>query len=492
MTLANLIVKAAGLLFKIPLTAMIGEVGMGYYSGAYTLFTWLYMLLAAGLPAASSMLISRLPLSRRNSGGYKIFRVSMLVFVPIGLIGSASLLLGAEPISALMRIESSRLSIIAIAPTLFFICQSAALRGFFQGHGEFGWHSVSQVVEAIGKAALGVALAYRALKGGASIAEAAAQAALGITVGVALGMVVLYLAMIFRKREASKPAELSTRRVASDLIRAALPITLSSSVMSLTNLLDTFIMTRCLHASGLSQTETAAIYGNYTSLAVPMFNLPPVIVAPIAVSLLPTLSEALALGANERAKRLVSSALSITVIISVPCAIGLSSMSEPILSLFFADDIAARGAMPLTLLAPSSALVCLLGVTNVILQASGHERVPLFAMLFGALLKLLVSYSLTPYLRELATPISTFVCYFAVLAISIAAIASRTPIGAIMNLKLFIKPMIIGALAVLCAVLVYPILNGRLAVLLAIGCAGVVYLILTWIFSREVLNEFRR
>ena len=53
MTVSNLTVKAAGLLFKIPLTALIGETGMGYFNSAYTLFTWLYMLSAAGLPAAA-------------------------------------------------------------------------------------------------------------------------------------------------------------------------------------------------------------------------------------------------------------------------------------------------------------------------------------------------------------------------------------------------------------------------------------------------------
>jgi len=479
MTAANLIVKAAGLLFKIPLTAMIGEEGMGYYSGAYTLFTWLYMLSAAGLPAAASMLISRLPEGRRRCGAMKIFRVSMVIFVPVGLVGSALLILGAGPISSLMKIEQSRLAIIAIAPTLFFICQSAALRGYFQGFGEFGWHSLSQIAEAVGKAALGVALAWRALERGCSTAEAAAWAAVGITVGVAAGMLVLYLAILIRRRERGLPDETPTRRIASQLMRAALPITLSSSVMSLTNLIDTLLMTRCLHAAGLSQAETAAIYGNYTSLAVPMFNLPPVLTAPIAVALLPSLGAAMAARDTARAKKLAQDALSATIFLAFPCAMGLSALSKPILALFFAPDVAERGAMLLTLLAPSSALLCMLGVTNTILQASGHERVPLFAMLCGAAVKLLATWTLTPVLERYAAPVSTLICYLTVLAISAAAIGALTPMGGIFAVRRMILPLVISTLAVLAAVMVRPIFTGRMSVLIAIAAAGFVYAVLS-------------
>ncbi len=471
MTVSSLIVKAAGLLFKIPLTSLIGEEGMGYFNSAYTLFTWLYMLSAAGLPAAASMLIARLPERSRRDGAMKLFTTALGIFTTVGIVGCGVLIFGSGPISHLMRVEDSAPAIAAVAPTLLFVCQSAALRGYFQGFGDLVPHSVSQVVEAVGKVALGVALAYHAVNEGKSIPVAAAYAAAGITVGVAAGMVTLYIAFLLSKKRGGDPDPTPRRLHAGRLIHAALPITLSSSVMSLANLIDSLIMTRSLHAAGLSQTETAAIWGNYSSLAVPMFNLPPVLTMPIAYALLPSLSAALALGARDKAEELTKNAVKTTAVIAIPCAVGLAAMSEPILLLFFADDVAERGAMLLTLLAPSSMLLCMLGLTNTILQASGHERVPLYAMLCGAAVKLGATWALTPLLGKYATPVSTFLCYLVSTVISVIAIASMTPLSRCMGLGAYLKPLTASALAVGAAVMVYPITG----TVVAIGIAACGY-----------------
>ncbi len=494
MTFSNLIVKAAGLMFKIPLTALIGEEGMGYFNGAYTLFTWFYMLSAAGLPTAASMLIAKLPEKRRQDGAMRIFKTSLSIFTLVGLIGCLILIFASGPISYVMRVENSRLAIVAVAPTLFFVCQSAALRGYFQGFGELKWHSLSQVVEALGKVGLGVALAYHAVETGKSVQVAAAYAAVGITVGVAAGMIVLYIAFLLKKKQSGE-RELTTRgALAKSLVKAALPITLSSSVMSLANLIDSLIMTRSLHAVGMSQAEVAAIWGNYSSLAVPMFNLPPVLTMPIAYALLPSLSSALSLKKHDKALKLTSDAISQTAFIALPCAVGMSVFAKPILSLLFADDVASRGAMLLTLLAPSSMLLCLLGVTNTILQASGHERIPLFAMLCGAVMKFIATWTLTPYFGKYATPISTFICYFTVIVISLAAIAFTTPLGRAVTFTDFLKPLIFAAIAVTFAAIAYPFAGTVIAVLIAaasyLGLTALVQIRPTRkINRRDVQNE---
>ena len=475
MTVSNLIVKAAGLFFKIPLTSLIGEEGMGYFNSAYTLFTWFYMLCAAGLPAAASMLIAKIPQKHRSDGALRIFRISLTIFTSLGLLGCLILIFASGPISHIMRVENSRPAIIAVAPTLFFVCQSAALRGYFQGFGDLKWHSLSQVIEALGKVSLGVALAYHAVESGQSIATAAAYAAAGITIGVAAGMLVLYIAFMLRKRPIGYPELTPTRVHARRLITAALPITLSSSVMSLTNLIDSLIMTRSLHAIGMSQAEVAAIWGNYSSLAVPMFNLPPVLTMPIAYALLPALSAALASGERKKADTLVYDAVRNTTLIAIPCAVGMAAMSEPILALLFADDVAERGAMLLTLLAPSSMLLCMLGLTNTILQASGHERVPLYAMLCGAAAKLTATWVLTPSLGKYATPISTFICYFTVMIISVIAIALLTPMKKAIGFKPCLKPLIAASLSVTLAVIIYPMTG----TLVAIASAAVGYFLIS-------------
>lgn len=550
LTVSNIIVKFAGLLFKIPMTALIGEEGMGYFNSAYTLFTWFYMVSTAGLPAASAMMISRALASNKYRETRRIFRLSLVIFLGLGIVTSSVMIFGADFFARLMKVERSAPAIIAIAPTLFLICQSAALRGYFQGCGELRPHALSQTAEALGKLALGVALARYAAGKGYSPELTAAWAAVGLTIGIAAGMLVLYMSLLFTKwlrnpelsgvgdmrvvdeprtiaaarsendtytysarsargndytynsrsantaRAAAKPravknADIQPRQAqpvasigatARRLISIALPITLSSSLMSLTGLIDTLIMTRRLHDIGLSQTETIAIYGNYTSLAVPMFNLPPVLIYPLTYMLMPKLA-ALLERDESRGLGLCKTIVSLTAMISIPAALGLCALSEPILGLLFEPEVAERGAMLLTLLAPSSFFVCILALTNTILQASGHERIPLFALTIGSVVKLVSSWALIPVLGKYGTPVSTFLCYFVICTISISAISSHTRLGQAFSPRLIAIPLINSTVAVTLAVIVEQAFRARIgarpAALAAIAIAVAVYLPLT-------------
>lgn len=459
MTVSNLIVKAAGLLFKVPLTSLIGEEGMGYFNTAYTLFTWLYMLSCAGLPTAASMIISRLPDKKRRSGAKRVFFTALMLFTLIGIVGCIILLAFSGPLSRLMRVEGAGIAIAVIAPTLFFICQSAALRGYFQGLGDLRPHSLSQTAEALGKAALGVTFAHYAVNSGKSVPEAAAYAAAGIVIGVAAGTVILYTSYFFSKKAHGDPCALPVGQTAKQLLKLSLPITLSSSVMSLSGIIDSLIMTRSLHSAGMSQAQTAAVWGNYSSLAVPMFNLPSVLTLPIAYALLPALTSALSSGDGEKARKLTRGAFETTAVISVPCAVGLSALSGPLLSLMFEDSVASRGAMMLTLLAPASMLLCVVGLTNTVLQASGHERIPLFAMLCGAAVKLASTRLLTPHLMQYATPVSTVLCYFAAALISFGAIARDPVLRAAVNPTAFVLPITVSAAAISAAAFICPVIG---------------------------------
>ncbi len=486
MTLSNLAVKAAGLFFKIPLTSLIGEEGMGYFNSAYTIFTWLYMLSCAGLPTASSMLIAKLPEEKRWHGASRILKISLILFTAVGAVGAVLMALLASPLSNLMRVENAAPAMLAVAPTLFFICQSAALRGYFQGFGQLAPHSVSQVVEAFGKLILGVALASYAVKMGRSAAESAAFAALGVTAGVVAGTAVLYFSKLFYKRAAGGKRDTEKASVyIKKLVRLSLPITLSSSVMSLAGLLDSFIMTRALHHAGASQAEAAAVWGNYSSLALPMFNLPSVLTLPIAYALLPALSSAMAIRDKKRAVKLTTDAVYQTVLLAVPCAVGMSSMSGPILRLLFDDEVAARGELMLSLLAPASMLLCLVGLTNTVLQASGHERVPLFAMVTGASVKLVTTFVLTPVIGKYATPISTFLCYLFAAIITTAFIAKKTPLGAAFRTRVYILPLFASALS--CGVSV--LLSAHAHALVSIPAAVIVYFGIMALFGKRSLRD---
>ena len=191
LTVASLLVKFIGVFYKVPLNHLLGSEGMAAFNAAYSIYTWLYTISTAGLPVAVSILISESRARNDTKRVKRIFRVTTVAFLLIGTLGTLLMALLARPISLYSSGGAAFYPMLAIAPALFFICISSAFRGYFQGFQEMLPTAISQVIEALCKVVIGVILAYYALKQGYSVAVAAAFSILGVTLGIAIGMVFL-------------------------------------------------------------------------------------------------------------------------------------------------------------------------------------------------------------------------------------------------------------------------------------------------------------
>ncbi len=503
LTISNLIIKAIGLLFKIPMHNLFGGDGMGYYNTAYQIYTAFYMISTAGLPVATSIMISESRSLGKIDQVKKIFKISLGLFFVVGFVGMALMIFGANFFSVyVIKNEPAALCIMAIAPTLFFVCLSSAMRGYFQGYQHMLPVAVSQLIEALCKLFLGIAFAMYALNKYGSdpggLKYVAAYAILGLTIGAGLGMVYLtFTKMLFKSdkydaeylessgedHEVTKSSQILKR-----LAIIAIPITISSSVLSITNLIDSVLIQNLLQTfRGMTPLEVTSVFGNYTTLAVPMFNLPPVLIYPISYSIVPLITAARTLGDNERAQRITESAMRVAILIGIPCAIGLASLSDPILSLFFRDRAAISStAHLLSLLAPSTFFLCVLSVTNAILQAYGHERKPLISMAIGAGAKIAFDFLLLILIGIEGTPISTFICYLTATVINIFFITKHTDLK-IRLTRVFLRPLfagiVCGAAAVGSRYLFAIFLPGKVATVLAILSAIGVYATLIFVIK---------
>lgn len=486
---SNILIKAAGLLFKIPLTHILDETGMAYFNTAYNIYAWFYMLTTAGLSVAVSMIVSE-NRAKANFGQIKIIlRTVLLLFFFVGLAGTLIMVFGADKFAELIKVPEASICIMAIAPSLFFSCMSSALRGYFQGFQIMFPTAVSQLLEALGKLFIGISIAsYTRNTLGMEVDRVAAFSLLGIAIGVGAGFLFLCGAKLFFNEkkyeneytalEGSANEIAGVKKVAAQIIKIAVPITISSSVMSLTNIIDTMLMTDRLMASGVSNLVAKEIYGNYTSLAVPMFNLPPVLIYSITYSVVPLISAALARREKENAKRYIHSSMKLTSLISLPCAIGLSVLSYQILSLFFKADHVEKGAGMLSVLAPSVFFVCMLAITTSVLQAAGKEKLPIISMLAGSAVKLAGSFFLIPVLGKYGTPASTFLCYLTTVVINMYFVVKHTGVRPRV-LEVYVKPLIS---CVLCGVSAAAVsyytrntLGLKLSTVLAILAAVIVY-----------------
>lgn len=503
LTVSNIVVKLIGLLFKIPMNHVVGDTGMGYYTSAYTIYTLLYMISTAGLPVALSKMVSESRAQGRIKESKRIFRLSVVLFAIVGFVSMAVMALTAKWYStAIIGAPPTYVCIYTIAPTLFFICITSAFRGYFQGYQQMIPTAVSQVIESACKLGIGITAAVYAINRGYEIHIVAAFASVGLTVGVILGTLFLagyklffkpgtydeeYISVVGESSLCEKNSALIAR-----LVRIAVPITLSASVMSLSNLIDAVLVQRLLQSAGMAQEAATTVYGNYTTLAVPMFNLPAVLVSPVGCSIIPLITVVNERGDRQRAKVIMESALRVSVIIGLPCAIGLTVLAGPILNLFYVAQSAEMATPLLMLLAPSSLFVCILTVTNAILQSNGHERKPLVSMLVGGVIKIAVNCLLIGKIGMAATPISTFVCYLAATVLNF--VFAFRDVGLVPDFrKVFWRPLAAGAVCGASAAIAYRLLSlalqAKIATAAAIIIAAVIYFICVMLFGAVTKDD---
>lgn len=495
-------VKIIGLLYKIPLMKYLGAEGMGYFNSAYEVYLLFCVIATAGLPTALSILISRAVAdeSAKDPQGRvaAIYRSSLVAFALVGAFGSALLTVASGAFAEMIGNSGAARSISAIAPSILFICIISALRGYFQGHGDMKRTAVSQVIEAAAKLLLGLSFALGALKRGKSVEEASAFAVLGITVGTVLSCVYLVISKKrFDRRRytdlgaTQKEKSLGASGIGGELLRIALPITLGTAVTSITRLIDTGLIMHRLQSIGYPESVANAMYGSFSTLALPFSNLAPSLISGVALTLVPLLSSSVKRGALKEQKSILEGAFRVTLIFAVPASFGISAFSKQILSIIYGakTDAVEISAPLLSVLGISVLFACLITTSNAVLQACGRVSKPIISTLVGAAVKLISGYILIgiPSINIMGAPISTLLCNLAVLMMNYYYMCKYvSPLEHILERALGAAAA--GAAAVGLSLCVYTLLQGvthsiTVSTLAAIFAAVAAYFLLIFAVS---------
>ncbi len=433
LTLSALIVKVIGLLYRVPLLRVLGTEGMGYFNTAYELYALFCVIATAGLPVAMSVLIS----TKTETGSWlhadRIFRLSRVVFLVVGAVGTGLLWGLAGAFSSLLGNPKAAVCMRAIAPTVFLICLSSAHRGYFQGRAHMTPTAVSQVVEAGGKLILGLLFAFYARTTGCDLPMTAAWAVAGVSVGT--GLSVVYLALhkrIYDRRCPPSGEGMPAGKVLSSLAVIAVPATLSAGVIGLAKCVDLSLILRRLQDVGYTVAEANAAYGCYSTLAVPVFGILPSLATSVSMSVVPALSTARGNGAGpSEVRKTATAALRVTLLFAIPASLGLAVFSEDILALLFAGqpDAVAEAAPWLSCLALSIPASCLVTVTGGMLQSAGRADRPLISMLVAVVCKTLVAYLLLGVegIGMLGAPISSLLCDTVIVALNLVFLYRTAP-----------------------------------------------------------------
>lgn len=490
LSLAGVIVKIMGAFFRIPLSNLIGSIGMGYYQVVYPIYTLFLTLAVAGFPTALAKLVSEQRAVGDFKGANKTFRISYTVLFITGLISFSIFFFGAEFISTvILKNSGAYAAMVAISPALLFVPLMSSYRGYFQGRRDMTKIAVSQVIEQFFRVSLGLFLGYMLMK-----SYGPEMGAAGGVLGAAIGgfASAAFLIYIYLRNTKERKAEIahsshikteSTGTILKKLLYVAIPITIGACVMPLVNMVDSVIVVRRLQVAGFDIDMANSLLGQLSGMAIPIVNLPVVIDQAIGMSLVPSISEAYALNQINRARKEAKTGLKTILLVVLPCTFGLAALATPIMSLLF-PSIEATGTASLgTLLfvvAPSAIFLGLVYAQNGILQGMGKPMVPVMALLVGMLFKVVISYTLTGIasVNIIGSGIGTVSAY------AVASIIEFIYIKKHMQLKLSPKEFIIKPLLTVITMFVvvklsYGVtvgfLGNALATLISISIGGIVY-----------------
>lgn len=438
------IAKALGAVFKIPLTNMLGGVGMSYFSCAYSLFMPVYALTVTGLSSAVARMAARSAALGMYDNIRRIRRTAHLIFAGVGTLGSLLILLLAKPFSMFSSGSSeATLAVAMIAPSVLFGCITAVERGYYEGLSNMYPTALSQTAEGIVKVVAGLYLCGYVSSHGLEImahfpqitdirAVAAAAGILGVTLSSAGAAVFFGILAIFRRRERSRgESHLEPRKkIAGELMRTSLTIGFSALVTNLTAIIDMWTIIGCIRLFGCPGKMPVGvdiselpefIYGSFSGIALTVFNLVPSVTNMLGKGILPEITGAWSSKDRDALRKNSVQGLLTAAVIAVPCAFGLGVLSPQVLHLLFSrqSDEMAVCINALRLLMPGMVCLCLSFPLFSMLQAVGKVGAPLKIMLAGTAVKLAGNLALIPFMGADGAAVSTSLCYGVILVLSV-------------------------------------------------------------------------
>lgn len=376
---AGILVRLIGLLYKVPMTRILGTEGIGYYNTAYEIYNIGLILSSYSLPLAISKLIAARRIRGRYQDARRVYLCGMAFGVAVGTAMTAILLFGSSWITeTIFKSPGSALPLAVMAPTVLVFSIMGIIRGYFQGFGNMIPTSVSQIIEQVIHAAVSIVASYFFLRWFADTAAPASYGAAGGTLGTltgALAALIFLSALMLRHR--NRQAELyrqpqsvsveSWKSVFWALLITLTPIILSQFVYQLSGSVDNSMFGQIMSAKGLTEKERMSLLGVYGGEYRLLTNVPVAIASSLGTSMIPSIVASKTQRDLPAVQKKIRLTVKFNMLIAIPCAVGMGVLAGPVMRLIFGDHSALARDL-LTIGAPAVIFFSLSTVTNAVLQ----------------------------------------------------------------------------------------------------------------------------
>ncbi len=388
---AGFITKILGFIYRIALSRIIGDEGIGLFQMAFPILTFTIVITTAGLPVAISKLVSEAQARNQEDKIRSILMVSIFIIIITSVVITSAVLLAAPWIArVLLTDERAVYALLGIAPIIPVIAVSSIFRGYFQGRQNMSPYAFSTIVEQSVRIFTVLLLARFLLPYGVEFAAAGAM--IGMVIGEFAGM--MFLVYSFKKdplhpeinlnRKSYKPGWKPFKQTFLDMMRLSVPVTASRLVGSFSYAVEPIIVAQSLAMAGFATATATAFYGQLEGMAVPLTFFPSFITYALSVSLVPAISEAAAQNNAKLIEHRLQQAIRMSFIVTAPCALLLYLLAEPLSILLYRQDDVAR---LIQIMAPFTMIHALQGPFASVLQGLDKAQAPMRNSIIGAVFK---------------------------------------------------------------------------------------------------------
>ena len=507
---SQFLIKILGLVYNLVIINVpgFGDIGNGYRTAGFQFYTMLLAISSVGIPNAISKLVSEKLAMDDREGAERVFRTALTLFAGIGLAASLLLYWGADFIAlSVVKMNGVQLTLRALSPSIFFVCISAVIRGYFLGQQNVRPNNRSQLLEQIFKATLTILFVYLLTDFTAAVMAAGANAASTVSTALSCGYLATVLLFWRRKNKMPRAAKLQKGQrseIARQILALSIPISLSSIITTVSRVIDTATISRGIQSAfatgipgvpGIPTVEQleayAATMNGMLNKADNITNLPLALNIAFATVLVPTISAALVKGDQRTASKKISYSILISTIIILPCAAGLIVLAQPFFDLLYPN--ASQGADLLRWAAVALIFTALDQTICGSLQGLGRVRVPATGLLLGAIVKFILNMILIPIpeINIYGAVISSVACHLVAFLWCFRALRKAIPLR-MKRTKYFTKP-------ILCTLFMSAVTWGSyklvmllcssnlIAVVVSVGLSVVAYF--AAVFGLHVLNK---
>lgn len=396
LAVSSILVRIIGLVYRIPLNNILGEKGVAYYGVAYDVYSILLLLSSYSLPLAVSKMISHHMALKEYKNARKILILSILFAIVVGFAAFCITYFGAGWFAKVLNYPQAAVALRVLSPALVILAVMGVLRGYFQGMHTMMPTAVSNIIEQIVNAAVSIIAAkvmfdsaqnYDASAYGfTNVPEAygAAGGTLGTVCGA--GIALLFLVWIFVlsrryqdqkiRKDKTRHTE-STKNIIKILVCTIIPVIISTTIYNLSGLIDSGLFSNIMDSRGMDKdmidTYTGMFTGNYRLIV----NVPIALASALASSLIPSVVQSRTEGDNRAVRYKVSSAIKLSMIVAMPCTVGIGVLSKPIINLLFPSSADPdKVSLMLIVGCISVVLYSLSTITNSILQGIDKMSLP--------------------------------------------------------------------------------------------------------------------